>query len=58
MVVASSTTEAQMPKLSDTALIILSSAAKRDSGSVLPLSKSLKGGMRAAEPNFVKPPAD
>src|SRR4051812_44226956 len=39
-----------MPKLSDTILVILSNAAKRDERLVLPLSKSLKGGVKAATP--------
>jgi Protein of unknown function (DUF3489) len=42
--------EAQMPKLSDTALVILANAAKRKSNLVLPLPKSLKGGAKAAAP--------
>jgi hypothetical protein len=41
-----------MPKLSDTALIILSAAAKRDDGLVLPLPKSVKGGLKAATPTL------
>jgi hypothetical protein len=41
-----------MPKLSDTALIILSAAAKRDDGLVLPLTKSVKGGLKAATPTL------
>jgi hypothetical protein len=36
--------EDKMPKLTDTQLIILSGAAKRDDGSVLPLPKKLKLG--------------
>src|SRR6266404_2681024 len=39
---AAPTTEDKMPKLTDTQLIILSGAAKRDDGSVLPLPKKLK----------------
>lgn len=37
-----------MPKLSDTILVTLSNAAKRDERLVLPLPKSLKGGVKAA----------
>jgi Protein of unknown function (DUF3489) len=33
-----------MPKLTDTQLVILSTAGQRDDGTVLPLPKSLKGG--------------
>jgi hypothetical protein len=39
-----------MPKLSDTVLVILSNAAKRDERLVLPLPKSLKGGLKGATP--------
>lgn len=39
-----------MAKLSDTVLVILSNAAKRDERLVLPLPKSLKGGLKAATP--------
>jgi hypothetical protein len=39
-----------MPKLSDTALVILSNAAKRDERLVLPLPKSVKGGIKGATP--------
>lgn len=38
-----------MPKLTDTQLVILSTAAKRDSGAVLPLAKSLKANEASAE---------
>jgi hypothetical protein len=41
-----------MPKLSDTALIILSAAAKREDGLILPLPKSVKGGLKAATPTL------
>jgi hypothetical protein len=41
-----------MPKLTDTALVILSHAAKRDDGLVLPLPKSLKGGLKLATPTL------
>ena len=37
-----------MPKLTDTQLVILSAAAKRDTGAVLPLPKSLKANKGAA----------
>jgi hypothetical protein len=37
-----------MPKLTDTQLVILSNAAKRDTGAVLPLPKSLKANKSAA----------
>ncbi len=37
-----------MPKLTDTQLVILSTAAERDGGAVLPLPKSLKTGKAAA----------
>ena len=39
-----------MPKLSDTALVILSNAAKRDERLVLPLPKSVKCGVKGATP--------
>jgi hypothetical protein len=39
-----------MPKLSDTALVILSNAAKRDERRVLPLPKSVKGGIKGVTP--------
>jgi DNA-binding MarR family transcriptional regulator len=42
MAAAQSTTEAIMPKLTDTQLVILSAAAQRDDRTVLPLPKSLK----------------
>tara|TARA_R110002072_G_scaffold157465_1_gene308127 strand:- start:470 stop:1030 length:561 start_codon:yes stop_codon:yes gene_type:complete len=38
-----------MPKLTDTQLVILSTAAKRDGGAVLPLTKSLKANKASAE---------
>tara|TARA_R110000787_G_scaffold182768_3_gene294825 strand:+ start:288 stop:848 length:561 start_codon:yes stop_codon:yes gene_type:complete len=37
-----------MPKLNDTQLVILSTAAKRDGGAVLPLAKSLKANKASA----------
>ncbi len=37
-----------MPKLTDSQLVILSTAAERDGGAVLPLPKSLKTGKAAA----------
>ncbi len=37
-----------MPKLADTQLVILSTAAKRDTGAVLPLPKSLKANKGGA----------
>ncbi|MFT7570377.1 MAG: hypothetical protein ACI9JL_001405 [Paracoccaceae bacterium] len=37
-----------MPKLTDTQLVILSTAAKRDGGAVLPLAKSLKANEASA----------
>ena len=43
--------EPSMPKLSDTVLVILSNAAKRDERLVLPLPKSLKGGSRQQRPS-------
>jgi hypothetical protein len=39
-----------MPKLSDTVLVILSNAAKRDERVIFPLPKSLKGGVKSATP--------
>jgi hypothetical protein len=50
VVAPSGTLEALMAKLSDTALILLSHAAKRDSGCLLPAPKSLKGGVASASP--------
>src|SRR6201995_1674392 len=41
-----------MPKLSDTALVILSNAAKREERLILPLPKSVKGGLKAATPTL------
>jgi hypothetical protein len=38
-----------MPKLNDRQLVILSAAGSRDSGALLPLPKSFKGGKDAAE---------
>ena len=37
-----------MPKLTDAQLVILSAAAKRDGGSILPLPKNLKIDSKAA----------
>ena len=37
-----------MPRLTDTQLVILSAAAQRDDGAVLPLPKSIKAGDKAA----------
>ena len=42
-----------MPKLTDTQLVILSAAAKRDAGAVLPLPKSLKAN-KGAVANTIK----
>ena len=46
-----------MPKLTDTQLIILAAAAKRDDGSILPLPKKLTCGANAIEavlPDLIK----
>ena len=40
--------EALMPKLTDTRLVVLSAAARREDGAVLPLPKSLKVNKAAA----------
>lgn len=47
MVAAPDTKERPMPKLTDTHLVILSAAAKRDGGNLLPLPKSLKANTAA-----------
>lgn len=46
-----------MPKLTDTQFVILSAAAKRDSGAILPLSKTLKankGGTASSLKSLIK----
>jgi hypothetical protein len=48
MAAAHRTRRNPMPKLTDTQLVILSAAAKRDTGAVLPLPKSLKANNGAA----------
>lgn len=48
IITAHRTRRTPMPKLTDTQLVILSAAAKRDTGAVLPLPKSLKAKKPAA----------